>query len=72
MMIAMILVMVMPTMMMVITMIVMILLRFVQKVVEWYRVFFFTGPPRKKLKYGKPRLGKVRCIKDVLDTPNLA
>ena len=24
--------------------------------------FFFTGPPPKKLKYGKPRLGKVRCI----------
>ena len=27
-----------------------------------YRVFFFTGPPPKKLKYGKPRLGEVRCI----------
>ena len=24
--------------------------------------FFFTGPPPKKLKYEKPRLGKVRCI----------
>ena len=23
---------------------------------------FFTGPPPKKLKYGKPRLGEVRCI----------
>ena len=22
---------------------------------------FFTGPPPKKLKYGKPRLGEVRC-----------
>ena len=22
-----------------------------------YRVFFFTGPPPKKSKYGKPRLG---------------
>ena len=29
---------------------------------EIYRVFFFTGPPPKKLKYGKPRLGEVRCI----------
>ena len=28
----------------------------------FYRVFFFSGPPPKKLKYGKPRLGKVRCI----------
>ena len=27
-----------------------------------YRVFFFTGPPPKKLKYGKPRLSAVRCI----------
>ena len=27
-----------------------------------YRVFFFTGPPPKKLKYRKPRLGEVRCI----------
>ena len=27
-----------------------------------YRVFFFTGPPPKKLKYGKLRLGEVRCI----------
>ena len=27
-----------------------------------YRVFFFTGPPPKKLKYGKQRLGEVRCI----------
>ena len=27
-----------------------------------YRVFFFTGPLPKKLKYGKPRLGEVRCI----------
>ena len=27
-----------------------------------YRVFFFTGPPLKKLKYGKLRLGEVRCI----------
>ena len=36
-----------------------------------YRVFFFTGPPPKKLKYGKPRLGEVRCIQDVLGTPNL-
>ena len=35
-------------------------------------VFFLTGPPSKKLKYGKPRLGEVMCIKDVLDTPNLA
>ena len=33
---------------------------------------FFTGPPPKKLKYGKPRLSEVRCIYDVLDTPNLA
>ena len=24
--------------------------------------FFFIGPPPEKLKYGKPRLGKVRCI----------
>ena len=24
--------------------------------------FFFTGPPLKKLKYGKGRLGEVRCI----------
>ena len=24
--------------------------------------FFLTGPPPKKLEYGKPRLGKVRCI----------
>ena len=23
---------------------------------------FFTGPPPKKLKYGKQRLGEVRCI----------
>ena len=23
---------------------------------------FFTGPPPKKLKYGKPRLGEFRCI----------
>ena len=23
---------------------------------------FFTGPPPKKLKYGKPRLGEVSCI----------
>ena len=23
-----------------------------------YRVFFFTGTPPKKLKYGKPRLGE--------------
>ena len=23
---------------------------------------FFTGPPPKKLKYGKLRLGEVRCI----------
>ena len=37
-----------------------------------YRVFFFTGPLPKKLKYGKPRLSKVRCIWDVLDTRNLA
>ena len=28
----------------------------------FYRVFFFSGPPPKKLKYGKPRLGVVRCI----------
>ena len=34
--------------------------------------FFFTGPPPEKLKYGKPRLGEVRCIWDVLVTPNLA
>ena len=27
-----------------------------------YRVFFFTGPPPKKLKYGKLRLGEVTCI----------
>ena len=27
-----------------------------------YRVFFFTGPPPKKLKYGKPWLGEVTCI----------
>ena len=27
-----------------------------------YRVFFFTVPPPKKLKYGKPRLGEVMCI----------
>ena len=27
-----------------------------------YRVFFFTGPPPKKFKYGKPRLGEARCI----------
>ena len=33
---------------------------------------FFTGPPPKKLKCGKPRLGEVSCILDVLDTPNLA
>ena len=26
------------------------------------RVFFFTGPPSKKLKNGKPRLGEVLCI----------
>ena len=26
------------------------------------RCFFFTGPPPKKLKYGKQRLGEVRCI----------
>ena len=26
-----------------------------------YRVFFFTGPPLKKLKYGKLRLGEVTC-----------
>ena len=25
-------------------------------------VFFFNGPPPKKLKYGKPRLGEVTCI----------
>ena len=25
-----------------------------------YRVFFFTGPPPKKLKYGEPRLGVSR------------
>ena len=31
-------------------------------VVHIYRVFFFTGPPPKQLKYGKPRLGEVRCI----------
>ena len=29
---------------------------------KMYRVFFFTGPPLEKLKYGKPRLGEVRCI----------
>ena len=29
---------------------------------EKYRVFFFTGTPLKKLKYGKPRLGEFRCI----------
>ena len=23
---------------------------------------FFTGPPPKKLKYGRPRLGEVTCI----------
>ena len=23
---------------------------------------FFTGPPTKKLKFGKPRLSEVRCI----------
>ena len=33
---------------------------------------FFTGPPPKVLEYGKPRLGEFRCIKDVLNTPNLA
>ena len=27
-----------------------------------YRVFFFTGPPPEKLKYGKLRLGEVMCI----------
>ena len=27
-----------------------------------YWVFFFTGPPPEKLKYGKPRLGEVTCI----------
>ena len=27
-----------------------------------YRVFFFTGPPLKKLKLGRSRLGEVRCI----------
>ena len=27
-----------------------------------YTGCFFTGPPPKKLKYGKLRLGKVRCI----------
>ena len=27
-----------------------------------YRVFFFTGPPPEKLKYGKPRLAEVRFI----------
>ena len=32
------------------------------KVVFKYRVFFFTGPPPKKLDYGKLRLGEVRCI----------
>ena len=32
------------------------------KSTDKYRVFFFTGPPPKKLKYGKPRLGEVRCI----------
>ena len=35
---------------------------------------FFTGPPPEKLKYGKPRLGEVRCILDVpihLTSPNL-
>ena len=25
---------------------------------NFYRVFFFTGTPPKKLKYGKPRLGE--------------
>ena len=30
--------------------------------ISLYRVFFFTGPPPKKLKYGKPRLGEVKCI----------
>ena len=27
-----------------------------------YRVFFSTGPPLKKFKYGKIRLGEVRCF----------
>ena len=27
-----------------------------------YRVFFFTGPPPQKFKYGKQRLGEVTCI----------
>ena len=29
---------------------------------EFIQGVFFTGPPPKKLKYGKPRLGEVRCI----------
>ena len=33
---------------------------------------FFPGPPPKKLKYEKPRLGEVRSISDNLDTPNLS
>ena len=27
-----------------------------------YTGCFFTGPPPKKLRYGKPRLGEVTCI----------
>ena len=30
--------------------------------VSSYRMFFFTGPPPEKFKYGKLRLGEVRCI----------
>ena len=35
-------------------------------------MFFFTGTPPKKFKYGKPRLGESTLTKIVLDTPNLA
>ena len=41
------------------------LLAKVSKMCPWpslYRVFFFTGPPPKKLKYEKLRLGEVTCI----------
>ena len=34
-------------------------------------VFFFTGPPPEKFKYGKPRLGVSRMSKIHLTFPNL-
>ena len=45
---------------------------YVKKILDIFlQGVFFTGPPPKKLKYGKSRLDEVACIKDVLDTPNL-